>query len=92
MCARVCVVAGTDALSRWRREVQSMHAEEMVHNMFESLEAVRIAAPGPLFCNQCCLQRQQQWCVAASAAAAQPVVLVVTRLRLHTCTSLATSQ
>lgn len=42
-------------------EPQSMHADEVVSNMFDSLEVVRIAAPGALICNQCCLQRQQQW-------------------------------
>jgi len=43
-----------------------MHADEVVSNMFDSLEVVRIAAPGALICNQCCLQRQQQWCVAVA--------------------------
>lgn len=70
-----------------------MHAEQVVGNMFDSLEAVRIAAPGPLCCNQCCLQRQQQWCVACPSAACLPlsVTLSRTRDRHHTRTSLVTS-
>ena len=65
-----------------------MHADEVVSNMFDSLEVVRIAAPGALICNQCCLQRQQQWCVAVAC----PLSLSpLTRERLHTCTSLVTS-
>lgn len=45
-------------------EAQSMHhADEVLGGMFDPLEAVRIASPGPLACNMCCLQRSQQWLV-----------------------------